>query len=78
MWKETHLRPLIKNFYINISLTPSANLIIVKSTDRQTSITAACELSTTWQAFRIFFYDLFSNGSITNPIFLGNKQKIAG
>jgi hypothetical protein len=31
-----------------------------------------------WQAFRIFFYDLFSNGSITNPIFLGNKQKIAG
>jgi hypothetical protein len=31
-----------------------------------------------WQAFRVFFYDLFSNGTVTNPIFLGNKQKIAG
>jgi hypothetical protein len=31
-----------------------------------------------WQAFRIFFYDLFSNGSITNPILLGNRQKLAG
>ena len=31
-----------------------------------------------WQAFRVFFYDLFSNGSVTNPIFLGNKQRIAG
>lgn len=31
-----------------------------------------------WQALRIFFYDLFSNGSITNPIFVGNKQRMAG
>jgi hypothetical protein len=31
-----------------------------------------------WQAFRVFFYDLFSNGTVTNPIFLGNKQKVAG
>jgi hypothetical protein len=31
-----------------------------------------------WQAFRVFFYDLFSNGNVTNPIFLGNKQKVSG
>lgn len=31
-----------------------------------------------WQAFRVFFYDLFSNGSVTNPIFVGNKQRMAG
>jgi hypothetical protein len=29
-----------------------------------------------WQAFRVFFYDLFSNGSVTNPIFVGNKQRM--
>ena len=30
-----------------------------------------------WQAFRVFFYDLFSNGKVTNPIFIGNNQRIA-
>lgn len=30
------------------------------------------------QAFRVFFYDFFTNGSVTNPIFLSNKQKKAG
>ena len=30
-----------------------------------------------WQVFRVFFYDLFSNGKVTNPIFIGNHQRIA-
>lgn len=30
-----------------------------------------------WQTFRIFFYDLFTHGSVTNPIFISNKRKKA-
>ena len=34
--------------------------------------------STAWQTFRLFFFDLFSNGHITNEIFISNKNsKIA-
>lgn len=29
---------------------------------------------TAWQTFRVFFYDLFSNGHITNEIFLLNNS----
>jgi hypothetical protein len=31
-----------------------------------------------WQMFRVFFYDLFSNGSVTHPILIGNRQRMAG
>jgi hypothetical protein len=31
--------------------------------------------ATAWQTFRLFFYDLFSNGHITNEIFILNKSK---
>lgn len=31
-----------------------------------------------WQAIRVFYFDLFSNGSVTNPIFIGNKQRLVG
>ena len=31
-----------------------------------------------WQAFRVLFYDLFSSGKISHPIFLGNKERVAG
>lgn len=30
--------------------------------------------STAWQTFRLFFFDLFSNGYITNEIFISNKK----
>jgi DNA-binding transcriptional regulator YiaG len=30
--------------------------------------------STAWQAFRIFFDDIFTNGNVTLPMFLGNKE----
>ncbi len=31
--------------------------------------------ATAWQTFRLFFFDLFSNGHITNEIFISNKNK---
>ena len=31
--------------------------------------------ATAWQTFRLFFFDLFSNGHITNEIFISNKSK---
>ena len=30
---------------------------------------------TAWQTFRLFFFDLFSNGHITNEIFISNKSR---
>ena len=30
--------------------------------------------ATAWQTFRLFFFDLFSNGHITNEIFISNKS----
>ena len=31
--------------------------------------------ATAWQTFRLFFFDLFSNGHVTNEIFISNKSK---
>ena len=31
--------------------------------------------ATAWQTFRLFFFDLFSNGHITNEIFILNKSR---
>jgi hypothetical protein len=31
--------------------------------------------ATAWQTFRLFFFDLFSNGHITNEIFISNKNR---
>lgn len=31
--------------------------------------------ATAWQTFRLFFFELFSNGRITNEIFISNKNR---